>query len=84
MSLIEWGLIGAAILICAAGLEAYIRRNRPRKSLAETFGAKDRDQDRDVPLGMEATDLDMIRETEHANRVIENRPSVRSRRTNKD
>ena len=41
MTLIQWILVGALIVICAAAIEAIIRRNRPRKSLAETFGAED-------------------------------------------
>lgn len=77
MSLIQWILVGVLIVIVAAAIEAYLRRNRSKRSLAEIFGAEDNTETgkTDVPLGMEATDLDMVREAEQGNRMAETRSS---------
>jgi hypothetical protein len=73
MTLKLWFLF---ILTAIAGLiliEAFLRRGRRKRSLSEKFGAyKDKAED-SVPLGMEELDMDMIRETEHLNRTIDDR-----------
>lgn len=73
MTLIQWILLGVLILIGAAAIEAFVRRNRPKKSLTAFFGAEDTAENQSVPLGMEATDLDLIRVSEQGNRMAETR-----------
>ncbi len=66
-------LILAGGLILAIAAEAWLRRNRPRRPLAEKFLGEEAAQGEDeaearLPLGMEAVDLEVLREAERGNR----------------
>lgn len=58
-------ILGVVALFVAIALEAFLRRNRPRKTLVEKFkpGANDPETGK-TPLGMEATDMQVIRNSE--------------------
>jgi len=59
-------------LALAIAIEAWLKRNRPRRPLAEKFlGDQPEDGEEEegsLPLGMEAVDLDVLREAERGNR----------------
>lgn len=77
MTLKLWFLFILAAISGLILVEAFLRRGRRKRSLSEKFGAyKDKDDD-SVPLGMEEIDMDLIRETEHLNRTIDDRGNRR-------
>ena len=61
--------VGIAILVIAAlvGTEAWLKRGRKRRTLAETF--KFEDDDGTVPLGMEAMDQEVLEEADRRTRL---------------
>jgi len=68
-------LIGIGVLLVAAMVvEAWIKRDAPKRSLAEKF-KPEYDPDEEHPdkpaLGMEATDMDALRISERGNRSAE-------------
>lgn len=74
------------VIFGAIAIEAFLRRNRPRKSLAEqlkpNFGAEEtKTGEEKVPLGMEAIDMKMIKDVERLNSNIDHRnPSLKRRK----
>lgn len=65
--------IAGAILV-----EAFIRRNRPKKTLGEllkpNYGVEeDEDGNIKMPLGMEATDISIVKAAERMNPNIDHR-----------
>ncbi|GHA40058.1 hypothetical protein GCM10008927_00170 [Amylibacter ulvae] len=73
-SLLFWVGIGAIILIFAVGIEAYLRRNRPKRNLSEYFGATENEATETKPeLGTEEIDMDQFRADMQMNRTIEDR-----------
>ncbi|MBL4807965.1 MAG: hypothetical protein JKY31_11880 [Rhodobacteraceae bacterium] len=74
---------GVGLLLGAIGIEGYLRRNQPKRSLAErlkpNYGVKeDVDGKEVVPLGMEAIDMNVIRDSERLSNNIEHRnPSLK-------
>ncbi len=63
-------ILGALAL--AIGIEAWLKRNRPRRPLAEKFIEEQPADDGDAdamppPLGMEAVNFDVLRESERRN-----------------
>ena len=64
-------VLGGGLLLAIAA-EAWLKRNRPRRPLAEKFLGDQRDEgeeeEESLPLGMEAVDLEVLREAESSNR----------------
>ncbi|PIB24941.1 hypothetical protein BFP76_07240 [Amylibacter kogurei] len=84
MSFLTWVGIGAIILIVAVGIEAYLRRNRPKRSLSEYFGASDDTDDAQKPdLGTEAIDMDKFNADMQMNRTLEDRNRTLMKRSSK-
>jgi len=76
---IKFIILGVVCFIAVAILlEAFIRRNRPKKTLGEllkpNFGVED-DAEGNVkpPLGMEAIDMSIVRASERLNPNIDHR-----------
>lgn len=72
-------ILGVVVFIAAAILvEAFLRRNRPKKTLGEllkpNYGVED-DAEGNVktPLGMEATDMSVIHASQRLNPNIDHR-----------
>lgn len=62
-------ILVAGLLVVAVGAEAWIKRNRPKRSLVEKFKPNHEDEDENKPeLGMEATDMNSILISERGNR----------------
>ena len=60
----------AGLVALAIGIEAFLKRNRPRPPLARQFLGDDMHEEADdePELGMEATDMEVIRASELANK----------------
>ncbi len=65
-------MVLAGGLALAIAAEAWLKRNRPRRPLAEKFLGDRREAEEEeeegLPLGMEAVDLEVLREAERSNR----------------
>lgn len=68
MSLSYWIITIVSILVIAILIEIWLKRNKPRRSLHERFGAVE-PQDEDTPLGMEALDIENF---QRANKLNDN------------
>ncbi len=64
MFLIYLAGLAFVILILAVCIEAYIKRGRKKRTFVEIFKGDDGEGDEGVPLGMEATDFEVLKEEE--------------------
>lgn len=81
---LTWKLIilgGVTLVVLAAGIEAWLKRGKSYGTLAERmdFGPYGKPQDSDTSLGLEATDMRSIEETDRLNRILGSNTSMINR-----
>ncbi|MEO1918579.1 MAG: hypothetical protein ABGW81_02500 [Paracoccaceae bacterium] len=78
--MIWWKLIilgVVALLVTAVLVEVWIKRNKPRASLADTLGKDSKSKADDKPaLGMEEIDMDVVRAAERLDTTLERKNSI--------
>ena len=73
--LITLGIV--ALLVTAILIEAWLKRENPKATLANTLGKASSDTVNDKPaLGMEAIDMNIVREAERLNTNLERNNSI--------
>jgi FtsZ-interacting cell division protein ZipA len=77
---IWWKLIilgVVALLVAAVLVEVWMKRNKPRASLADTLGKASKSKADDKPaLGMEEIDMDVVRAAERLDTTLERKNSI--------
>ena len=73
--LIALGVVG--LLIAAVLIEVWLKRDKLPNTLAETVGKESSHERDDKPaLGMEAIDMDVVREAERLNTNLERKNTI--------